>query len=122
MSKTTLHSPKWKNKTHKENYDLFSERINHVPQSFLREILKLTSKPDIISFAGGLPNPNYFPLEEIRHTSMRILENEGLETLQYSTTEGFLPLREWIAERYLKRFGIKISPDEILITNGSQQG
>ncbi|WP_446899305.1 PLP-dependent aminotransferase family protein [Clostridium sp. LBM24168] len=100
----------------------FAERMNKVQKSFIREILKVTENPKIISFAGGLPNPSSFPIKEIEEASQKVLDENGSNILQYSTTEGYLPLREYIAKRYFKRFGLKINADEILITNGSQQG
>ncbi len=99
----------------------FAERMEKTPRSFIREILKVTQRPEIISFAGGLPNPSLFPIEELAETARAVIAEDGKSALQYSTTEGHLPLREWIASRYKKRLGIEVSPDEILITNGSQQ-
>lgn len=99
----------------------FADRMNHVQKSFIREILKITENPDVISFAGGLPNPDSFPIEEIQQASEKVLADYGSSVLQYSSTEGYLPLREYIAERYYKRFGLNVEADEILITNGSQQ-
>jgi 2-aminoadipate transaminase len=84
--------------------------------------LKVTADPQIISFAGGLPNPKFFPVKEVMDVSAKVLAEDGENVLQYSTTEGYLPLREYIAERYSRKKGLKIDPDEILITNGSQQG
>ena len=101
--------------------NLFADRMTKTHKSFIREILKVTVNPEVISFAGGLPNPNTFPVQEIMEASKKVLTEDGEDVLQYSTTEGYLPLREYIADRYLKRKGLKISPDEILITNGSQQ-
>lgn len=101
---------------------VFAERMNKVQKSFIREILKVTEDPKVISFAGGLPNPLSFPVKEIQDASQKVLNENGNAVLQYSTTEGYLSLRQYIAERYLKRFGLKIHADEILITNGSQQG
>lgn len=101
--------------------NLFADRMAKIHKSFIREILKVTVNPDVISFAGGLPNPNTFPVKEIIEASKKVLTEDGEDVLQYSTTEGYLPLRQYIATRYLKRKGLKISPDEILITNGSQQ-
>jgi 2-aminoadipate transaminase len=86
----------------------------------MREILKVTENPEIISFAGGLPNPRYFPVQEVAQSAEKVLSQCGEASLQYSTTEGYLPLREKIAERYVKK-GVKVSASEILITNGSQQ-
>ncbi|HPY02253.1 MAG TPA: PLP-dependent aminotransferase family protein [Spirochaetota bacterium] len=101
--------------------NIFADRINDVPKSFIREILKVTVQPDVISFAGGLPNRDFFPVKEIRESCCRVLDESGKDALQYSTTEGYEPLREFVSKRYADK-GINISPDEILITNGSQQG
>lgn len=101
---------------------VFAERMNNVKKSFIREILKVTENPEVISFAGGLPNPLSFPVKEVQEASQKVLSENGSDVLQYSTTEGYLPLRQYIAQRYFKRFGLKIDADEILITNGSQQG
>ncbi|MBX9852099.1 MAG: PLP-dependent aminotransferase family protein [Cytophagaceae bacterium] len=103
-----------------QNY-LFSERIKNIPKSFLREILKLTNEPSIISFAGGLPNSDYFPMKELHEAGAKVLQSANPDTFQYSITEGYLPLRKWVSGRYLQK-GIDIPPEEILITNGSQQG
>jgi 2-aminoadipate transaminase len=91
------------------------------PKSFIREILKVTENPDIISFAGGLPNPELIDVEGIARAAARVLADDGRSVLQYSTTEGYLPLRQFIADRYKKRLRLSVSPEEILITNGSQQ-
>ena len=99
----------------------FASRMAKTPKSFIREILKVTSNPEIISFAGGLPNPALIDVDGIRKAAAAVLEQEGRNILQYSTTEGYLPLRQYIADRYKKRLGLFVSPDEILITNGSQQ-
>ncbi|MBN2591112.1 MAG: PLP-dependent aminotransferase family protein [Sedimentisphaerales bacterium] len=101
--------------------NLFASRINTIPKSFIREILKVTQNPDMISFAGGLPNPRFFPVREIKETTLDVLAGTDVSALQYSTTEGYQPLREYIAKRYQKR-KLSITADEILITNGSQQG
>lgn len=101
--------------------NIFADRMQATRKSFIREILKVTQQPEVISFAGGLPNPGLFPVEEIMSAASKVLSEEGRNVLQYSTTEGYLPLREFIAQRYLKKSGLKIDPDEILITNGSQQ-
>ena len=100
----------------------FATRMDNVPKSFIREILKVTENPDIISFAGGLPNPALFPVQEIAAAAQKVLQNNGHEALQYSTTEGYGPLREYIAQRYARRFGLPVDPAHILITTGSQQG
>jgi len=103
------------------NEQLLARRIAGVPASFIREILKVTEQPGVISFAGGLPNQALFPLEEVRRAGDAVLRQEGHAALQYSTTEGLQGLREWISERYRRRFGLAIPVEEILITNGSQQ-
>jgi 2-aminoadipate transaminase len=88
--------------------------------SAIRELLKLTEKPDIISFAGGLPAPDVFPVDEFREACLRVLQDYGAQALQYGTTEGYFPLREQIA-RHTARYGIRVSPENIMITSGSQQ-
>jgi 2-aminoadipate transaminase len=79
--------------------DLYSDRIKKTKSSFTREILKVTDTKDVISFAGGLPNPISFPLDEISEASVRIIANNKDKVFQYSTTEGYLPLRQYITER-----------------------
>ncbi len=101
---------------------LYSDRILNTKPSFTRQILKVTETNDFISFAGGLPNPISFPLRELSEASQRIIENSGEKVFQYSTTEGYLPLRKYIADRYKRRFGLEFSPEDIMITTGSQQG
>jgi len=101
---------------------IFSDRMNDVPQSFIREILKVAVDPSIISFAGGLPNPDLFPVDEIKTATQSVLENYGVDALQYSNTEGFAPLREFISRRYKEKQGLDIPIKNILITTGSQQG
>jgi 2-aminoadipate transaminase len=100
--------------------DSFADRMNQIPRSFVREILKVTTSSNIISFAGGLPHPQSFPVKNIKIAASKILEQQGDVALQYSTTEGYEPLRKYIASRYSDK-GLDINPDEILITNGSQQ-
>ena len=100
---------------------MFSDRIKDVKASEIREILKLASRDDIISFAGGLPAPELFPVKEMKKVSLHVLETMGREALQYSPTEGYAPLREQIASR-MQPIGIDVPKEEILITSGSQQG
>lgn len=92
-----------------------------MPVSAVREILKVAERPDILSFAGGLPAPELFPVEAIARAHAEVLAKSGGAALQYSTTEGYLPLREWIAQ-HLRGRGIPARPEELLITTGSQQG
>jgi 2-aminoadipate transaminase len=99
----------------------FASRIEHTPRSFIREILKVTEEPGVISFAGGLPNPGLFPVEGLLTAARDVLREDGARVLQYATTEGYRPLREYIARFYEERHHIRLSPDNILITNGSQQ-
>ena len=98
----------------------FTRRIQNTPKSFIREILKVTQDPSIISFAGGLPNPNLFPIEALQEAARETLATSGARALQYSTTEGHAALRAWIAARYA-RHGVTVHPDQVLITTGSQQ-
>jgi len=98
----------------------FARRMHKIPRSFVREILKVTEDPDVISFAGGLPNPLSFPVDEVKKATSKVLDDEGEQVLQYSTTEGYNPLREFIAKRY-SHHGLNVNSDDILITNGSQQ-
>ena len=101
---------------------IFSDRISDVPRSFIREILKVTLDPTIISFAGGLPNRKFFPVEELKAATAKVFDTMGRDVLQYSTSEGFSGLREMIARRYHDRQNLDIPVENILITNGSQQG
>ena len=101
--------------------EFFSNRISSVPPSFIREILKVAVDPQIISFAGGLPNCDLFPVEALQKATNDIFDDDEKDILQYTGTEGYLPLRELIVADY-RRKGIKVNVDEILITNGSQQG
>ncbi|MEW6093820.1 MAG: PLP-dependent aminotransferase family protein [Chloroflexota bacterium] len=98
----------------------YSFRAQRMGSSVIRELLKLTEQPDIISFAGGLPAPEVFPLKEFREACIAVLDTCGPQALQYGTTEGYRPLREMIA-RHTTRYGIEITADNILITSGSQQ-
>ena len=101
---------------------LFADRMADVPRSFIREILKVAVDEEFISFAGGLPNRDMFPVEELRAAANKVFDTAGKESLQYSNTEGYLPLREYISARYKETRGLDVHPDSILITNGSQQG
>jgi 2-aminoadipate transaminase len=100
---------------------LYSQRTHLMKASEIRELLKLTEKPSIISFAGGLPNPATFPVHEVEEATKRVLRDHAKQALQYSTTEGVTVLREAVAE-HLRKDGMDVHPDEVLITNGSQQG
>lgn len=98
----------------------YAKRTTRMMSSIIREILKVTQQPDVISFAGGLPAPEAFPVEEIAQAPQRILSTIGTKALQYSPTEGYPPLRQFIVDK-MARYGIVASIDNILITTGSQQ-
>ena len=98
----------------------YAHRTQRMGSSAIRELLKFTEQPDIISFAGGLPAPDVFPVEEFGVACQKVLRDYGSQALQYGTTEGYLPLREMIA-RHTARYGIDVTADNILITSGSQQ-
>lgn len=100
----------------------FADRMNYLKASEIREILKVTEKPEIISFAGGLPAPETFPVEKIKEANKIVLDESGRKSLQYSTTEGFNPLRKWIADRMNSTMNTNFKYENILITHGSQQG
>lgn len=95
---------------------LLSHRAQSMKASAIRELLKITQQPDIVSFAGGLPAPELFPLDDIRAAFERVMNKYGPAAMQYSTTEGHLPLREWIAAQH------GIAPHNVQIVTGSQQG
>jgi 2-aminoadipate transaminase len=101
---------------------LFSRRAKGLQASEIRELLKLTQKPDIISFAGGLPNPVTFPYEQIDEIASEVIKKNGKLAFQYGTTEGHAPLRHEIAQWMNNRFDINMDETNILITSGSQQG
>lgn len=100
----------------------FSDRISDVPRSFIREILKVALDPTVISFAGGLPNRDLFPEEEIKEATRKVFDICGRDIFQYSNSEGLPALREYISDRYYRKMKIKIPVESILITSGSQQG
>ncbi|MDZ7843260.1 MAG: PLP-dependent aminotransferase family protein [Anaerolineales bacterium] len=116
----------------KLNYDLDREipiidweshlaaRTEGMKSSAIRELLKLTSQPDIISFAGGLPAPDFFPIREVEEACVYVTRGEGEQALQYSATEGYYPLKEFLADS-MHKYGIPALPENVLMTNGSQQ-
>ena len=95
-------------------------RTKRMGRSVIRELLKFTQMPDIISFAGGLPAPEIFPVREFRESSSFVLDESPERALQYGMTEGFLPLRRYLADK-VSKYGIPAVPENILMTNGSQQ-
>jgi 2-aminoadipate transaminase len=100
----------------------FAERMGRLKASAIREILKVTELPDVISFAGGLPAPELFPVREFARACQEVLDTDGAAAMQYSVTEGYLPLREWICEYLRTSNDIECEPHQVLIISGSQQG
>ncbi len=100
----------------------FATRMDGIKGSEIRELLKLTQQPEVISFAGGLPAPELFPVEGMQKASQAVMEECPRIAMQYSTTEGFVALREKIVERMKAKNGISVTADDVLITSGSQQG
>lgn len=98
----------------------YALRMQRIGSSVIRELLKFTTQPDVISFAGGLPAAELFPLQAFQQASERVLQERGASALQYSITEGYLPLREWLCAFYARQ-GVQLHPDNILMTSGSAQ-
>ncbi|WP_425448725.1 PLP-dependent aminotransferase family protein [Dethiothermospora halolimnae] len=99
----------------------YAKRMDGIKASEIRELLKLTQRPEVISFAGGLPAPELFPVEAVKDISTEVLDEQGTKALQYGPTEGYEPLREKIANR-MNKFGVDVEAKNILVTSGSQQG
>lgn len=99
----------------------FSKRTSRIEDSFIVEIFKYLQDKEMISFSGGFPNPESFPVEQLRLASNKVFELDGKAVLQYSLTEGYKPLRQFISNRYKQIYNLDIPYDEILITSGSQQ-
>src|SRR5690625_7143991 len=98
----------------------FSQRALQLTSSAIREILKVTTRPEVISFAGGLPSPDGFPVEQLQQAFDRVLATQGRAALQFGPTDGYQPLREGVAG-HVSRPGAEVSADEVLIVSGSQQ-
>jgi 2-aminoadipate transaminase len=98
----------------------YAQRTKSVKSSIIRELLKLTQRPEVISFAGGLPAPEVFPVARFQEACQRVLATQATTALQYGPTEGYRPLRELIVAQ-MGRYGIVATVDNILITSGSQQ-
>jgi 2-aminoadipate transaminase len=98
----------------------YAQRTKGIKSSAIRELLKVTQRPEIISFAGGLPAPDVFPVARFHEACCRVLEQNASQALQYGASEGYEPLREMVA-RHIARYGIKAKADNVLITSGSQQ-
>jgi 2-aminoadipate transaminase len=100
----------------------YAQRMDRLTMSAIRELLKLTERPDVISFAGGLPAPELFPVAAFAEACAEVLRDDGPAALQYTTTEGFAPLRRWVCEHLHAANGLATSPDRVLVVSGSQQG
>lgn len=100
----------------------FAERTSRLRASTIREMLKVTQQPDVISFGGGLPAPELFPTREIAQCTAEVMDEYGAAALQYGVTEGIPEMRTWVADRLSSRMGKLFDATEILIVNGSQQG
>ena len=99
----------------------FSDFANTLKASDIAELLALTEKPEVISFAGGLPAPELFPIDEMKQVDTAIYESEGRQAVQYGTTEGYVPLRNQIAQRMKDKFFVDCKAEDIVVTTGSQQ-
>lgn len=100
----------------------FAERMAKAEGSAIRELLKLTQKPEVISFAGGLPAPELFPVDQMKAVAAAVLDEQGQAAMQYSTTEGYPPLRKAIAQRMNDKLYCNVTADDIMVLSGSQQG
>jgi 2-aminoadipate transaminase len=100
---------------------VYSVSIKSMKKSVIRELLKLTQRPEVISFAGGLPAPESFPIEQLKEITNEILENDGTAALQYGATEGVMELRQILVDRY-KEQGLNLDLNNLVITTSSQQG
>ena len=98
-----------------------SKNYRNIPPSFVRNILNVAENKQFISFAGGLPNPELFPANEIRESANAVLKESAGKILQYAGSMGYYPLRDWIAKRYANKYNMNISANQVVITNGSQQ-
>ena len=98
----------------------YAQRTRHVRSSEIRELLKITDKPGVISFAGGLPSPDAFPLTRFEAACHKVLAEQSSHSLQYGRTEGYEPLRDWIAKN-MGRYGVRAKLDNVMITSGAQQ-
>src|SRR5579885_2916579 len=98
----------------------FAHRIQGMKSSAIRELLKVTEQPEMISFAGGLPAPEVFPVERVAMMTQKVMKEHGEQALQYGATEGYRPLRELLAQR-MSRGRLQLTVENVLIVSGSQQ-
>ena len=105
-----------------ESFPGLSQGVSELRASEIRELLKLIARPEIISFAGGIPDPAIFPLDAIGKAYQTVLQDQATarDAFQYSISEGYVPLRDWITG-YLKGHGIETGPEQVLVTSGAQQ-
>jgi 2-aminoadipate transaminase len=99
----------------------YAQRMDRLTMSAIRELLKLTERPEVISFAGGLPAPELFPVDDFAAACAEVLRDDGPAALQYSMTDGYLPLRGWVCEHLFASNGLETTPERVLIVSGSQQ-
>src|SRR5579884_2335886 len=99
-----------------------ARRVQRLKPSTIREMLKVTQNPAVISFGGGLPAAELFPVEDVSAAQDRVMRARGAQALQYSVTDGIPELRAWVAERVGAQQRVAVSPDDVVITGGSQQG
>jgi 2-aminoadipate transaminase len=100
----------------------FARRVQRLKPSTIREMLKVTQNPAVISFGGGLPAAELFPVEDVSAAQDRVMRGRGAQALQYSVTEGIPELRAWVAERMQAQYGLTVAADDVVVTGGSQQG
>lgn len=100
----------------------YASRVQRLKPSTIREMLKVTQDPSVISFGGGLPAAELFPVEDVSAAQDRVMRARGAAALQYSVTDGIAELRGWVAERMRTKHRLTVSPDDVVITGGSQQG
>ncbi|HTD38867.1 MAG TPA: PLP-dependent aminotransferase family protein, partial [Candidatus Limnocylindrales bacterium] len=100
----------------------YASRVQRLKPSTIREMLKVTQDPSVISFGGGLPAAELFPVEDVSAAQDRVMREHGAAALQYSVTDGIAELRGWVAERMRAKHGLSVAPEDVVITGGSQQG
>jgi len=98
----------------------YAQRTQRMTSSIIRDLLKLTQQPDVISFGGGLPAPEMFPVREFKEACIYVLENMGAQALQYGPTDGYPPLKQFLVEK-MQKYGVPAEEENVLLTNGSQQ-
>ena len=110
----------WDGKITTDWNEVLAERTEHMKSSIIRETLKLMATPGLISLAGGMPAPELFPVREFQDACRYVLEKNGVQALQYSVTEGYGPLRQFLVDK-MRKYGVPAEEENVLIVNGSQQ-